>query len=353
MARCGIKAIDDFFDGSDAAPLVTGSSDRLAVGLVQDLLSAGGVKGMPNASSPNYGTFGPGTTKAVRAFQQSQGLPVLPAGDETVANIDAATVKALADANAVSPVACCGYISLALDLPFTGLLRVMSITMLFEGGGKFTAQNHNTDGAGLSYGLIQWAQKPGRLNELLRAFQSIEPQVFVNIFGGGNQALADGLVNHTAKPNGGVNSAGATTDAAFDLIREPWTGRFNSAGLDRALQRVQVTTAVTAFTKSMNMLKGFAPEIRTERGIAFMLDLANQHGDGGAKSIVNAVRAAQPAVFNDESRLLLAIENESVRRVTSQFAGKKNGTAIIQSTKNRRESFRTTPMLSDAVFDPN
>jgi len=81
--------------------------------------------------------------------------------------------------------------------------------------------------------------------------------------------------------------------------------------------------------------------------------LASQHGDGGAKKIVAAVRASKPSVFADESKLLSAIENESVARVSAQFAGKKNGAAIIQSTKNRREAFRTTSMLSDAPFDPS
>ncbi|HYY98828.1 MAG TPA: hypothetical protein VE642_09575, partial [Pyrinomonadaceae bacterium] len=284
--------------------------------------------------------------------QKSHGLPLHP--DVNVASVDAATLKALVGADAVSPFACCGYVSLALDVPFTGLLRVMTITMLFEGGGKFTAFNANTDGAGLSFGLIQWAQKPGRLNELLGAFRDAEPQVFANVLGGGDAALAAALVKHTAKPNGGVSKAtGATTDPKFDLIHEPWAGRFRRAGMNRALQRVQVTTAIKDFTDSLKMLKGFAPEIRSERGVAFMLDLANQHGDGGAKKIVAAVRAAHPGVFGDEAKLMLALENESVARVTAQHGGAKNGPAIIQSTRSRRDAFRTTPALSDAPFDPS
>lgn len=352
MAKSGIDSIDAFFNGGAASPIMTGSTDRQAVGLVQDLLSIAGVKGMPNASSPNYGSFGPATTKAVRDFQQSKGLPLNP--DAKIASIDAATLKALSEADAVSPFACGGYVSLGLGVPFTGLLRVMIITMIFEGGGKFTAFNANTDKAGLSFGLIQWAQRPGRLNELLRAFRDEEPEAFVSILAGGDAALAQGLINHTAKLNGGVVKAtGVTTDPKFDLIKEPWAGRFRRAGLDRRLQRVQVTAATKAFTDSLKFMKGYAPEIRSERGAAFMLDLANQHGDGGAKKIVAAVRASKPGVFADESKLLIAIENESVARVSAQFAGKKNGTAIIQSTKNRREAFRTTTLLSDAPFDPS
>lgn len=351
MARCGIQAIDELFDGGAAAPLLTGSTDRQAVGLVQDLLSIAGTNGMPGESSPNYGLFGPTTTRAVRDFQRARGLALHP--DEKVASVDTETLKALAAAVAVSPFACRGYLALALDVPFTGLLRVMTVTMMFEGGGKFTAFNANTDGAGLSYGLIQWAQRPGRLNELLRAFRADAPSAYVNVICGGDAALGNGLVNHTAKPNGGVTSKGVTTDPKFDLIRDPWAARFKRAGLDRALQRVQVTTAIDAFEFSLGKLRDFAPEIRTERGVAFMLDVANQFGDAGAKKVVAAVRAAKPSVFADESKLLLAIENETVAIITSRFTGKPHAADIIASTRNRREAFRTTKLLNDLPFDPS
>ncbi|HVF67270.1 MAG TPA: peptidoglycan-binding domain-containing protein [Pyrinomonadaceae bacterium] len=352
MAKCGIEAIDDFFNGGGASPLLTGSADRQAVGLVQDLLAVSGVNGMPAADSPNYGSFGPATTKAVRAFQQSKGLPLHP--DAAVASIDAATLKALAEPDAVNPFACGGYVSLALDIHFTGLLRVMVVTMLFEGGGKFTAFNANTDRAGLSFGLIQWAQRPGRLVELLHAFKAAEPQAFVQTFGGGDASLADALIKHTAKPNGGVDAAtGVTKDEKFNLIKEPWAGRFKRAGLSRALQRVQVTTAIEAFDSSLKLMKNFAPEIRSERGVAFMLDLANQHGDGGAKKLVDAVRDAKPSVFADEAKLLLAVENESVALMQARHGAKQNGAAIVQSTRNRRVAFRTTKLLSDTPFDPS
>jgi hypothetical protein len=253
----------------------------------------------------------------------------------------------------VSPFACGGYLALTLDVPFTGLLRMMAVTMIFEGGGKFTAFNANTDKAGLSFGLIQWAQRPGRLNELLRAFRDKAPAAFVNILGGGDAALAENLIKHTAKANGGVNANGVTTDPKFDLIRDPWAARFKRAGLDPALQRVQVTTAIDAFTLSLKLLKGFAPEVRTERGVAFMLDVANQFGDGGAKGVVAAVRAAKPGVFADEPKLLLAIQNETVARITAKFGGGLNGADIIASTRNRREAFRTTKLLNDLPFDPS
>jgi hypothetical protein len=235
-----------------------------------------------------------------------------------------------------------GYLALALDFASTPLLQIVSITSQFEGAGRFTAINKNTDRAGLSFGAIQWAQKPGRLNELLRAYQAAENAAFVQIFGDGDAALAAGLIQHTALPDCGVDAQGRTTDSTFDLTSETWVSRFLAAGRNRALQSVQVNAALDAFQKSLARLQTFAPQIQSERGVAFMLDLANQHGDGGAQRIFQAV--VSPGL--SEPELLEAIEQESVARVRRQFG---DG-SITDSTQSRREAFRTTPLLSDDPF---
>ena len=345
MAASGISVIDTLFTGDAGPPIGPGAADRDAVGLVQDLLAGHGFAGMPGLTSGARGVFGPATTGAVRSFQQRCGLP-LASDDPAACTVDAATLRALADTPATTPTACRGYLSLVLDFPFTGMLRVMSLTTLFEGGGKFTAQNRNTDGAGLSFGLIQWAQRPGRLNELLRAFRAAEPEAFVRVLGGGDAGLAERLVAHTARPNGGVDARGRATDPAFELARDPWTGRFREAGLDRKLQGVQVAAALRAFATSLAGIRAFAPQVRSERGVAFLLDVANQHGDGGARSIFKAVD--RPGLA--EPALLAAMEEESVRRVSKQFGA---GGDVAQSTRSRRHTFRTTAFLSDAPFDPD
>ncbi len=346
MTTCGIPSIDGLFAGGGTAPIVTGAPDRDAVGLIQDLLSGQGFAGMPELTSTSRGVFGPATTQAIRSFQERAGLPAAPPDDLAVGTVDAATLRALVDTPATRPIACRGYLSLVLDFPFTGLLRVMSLTTIFEGGGKFTAQNRNTDKAGLSFGLIQWAQSPGRLNELLRAFQKTHPARFIELLGGGDANLAQRLVAHTAKPRGGTDDAGRTTDRAFDLTHDPWTTRFHAAGLDRDLQRTQVDAALRAFDDSLTQIRAFAPQVRSERGIAFLLDVANQHGDGGARSLFAAV--ARPG--QSEAELLAAMEEESVRRVAAKFGA---GSDAAQSTRSRRRTFRTTTFLSDEPFDPS
>ena len=350
MAQSGVPTIDALMQDPNAPPIVNSGGDRPAVAIVQDLLRAHGVSGMPRQGDAAHGSFGPTTTAAVRNFQQAQGLPVVPPGNPQVATVDAATLRALAAAPTepnANPTASRGYLTLTLDFPYTGMLRVMSITTEFEGAGRFNAQNRNTDRAGLSYGLIQWAQKPGRLRDIVSAFQTDEPQLFATVFGDGDANLAQRMVAHTKKANGGVNANGTTTDAAFNLTSQPWTGRFTRAALEPALEKVQVRTALAAFNSSLQFLHGFAPQITSERGIAFMLDLANQHGDGGARSIFRAVIQAQPNLTG--AQLLAAMADESVRRVAGQFGA---NSPEAQSTRNRRNAFRLSPLLSDGNFDP-
>jgi hypothetical protein len=327
MAASGIPRIDRLFGPGDAVPIGPDDPDVDAVAVVQDFLIGHAFPGLPGVLSAGRGRFGPKTTEAVRTFQQSHGLPPTSA-------VDRSTLQAFVGTPAPRPLVARGYVTLVLDIAFAGIVRLMSLTAQFEGAGFFGAFNANTDKAGLSFGLIQWAQKPGRLRELLQAFQIAEPALFVQIFGGGDPAVAQGLIAHTAKPGGGVDQNGGTTDPHFDLIAEPWRSRFNRVALSREFQHAQITLATQAFEASLHRIRTYATTIRSERGLAFMLDLANQFGDGGARSIFQKV--AQPGL--SEGQTLIALEAESVARITPAFAA---------STRNRREAFRTIALLSD------
>jgi hypothetical protein len=87
----------------------------------------------------------------------------------------------------------------------------------------------------------------------------------------------------------------------------------------------------------LNTLNSFAPELTTERAVAFMLDLANQFGDGGAKSIYIATAEDGQSVVDH----LSAIADESVNRIASQFQA---------GTRARRNLFLNTPLLADMNF---
>ncbi len=84
----------------------------------------------------------------------------------------------------------------------------------------------------------------------------------------------------------------------------------------------------------MNTIVGYAPDIRSERGIAFMLDVANQFGDGGLKKLYQHVHQPDMKEFD----ILDAIADESIERMPDKFK---------QGVRARRDGFLETARLSD------
>ncbi len=335
MARTGVPQIDGLLE--DPTPRALTPQDCLpeTVGFLQDLLIGHGFKRLPGPFGIGRNTFGPRTFEALCQFQETHGLAVTGA-------LDAPTLHVLTEPGWPCPFACCGYLARVLDVPFVGMARLVSITSQFEVAGRFAAMNRNRDRAGFSFGLIQWAQGTGRLYQLLRAFEQREPDHFVRIFGDGDPALAAGLIAHSAQERGGTDASGVTTDARFDLAGAPWERRFVEAGHSIPLQRVQVDVAVIDFTRSFVRVQSAAPQVRSERGVAFLLDLANQYGDGAAGAMIATVQ--RPGA--SEAELLAAIERESVARVRARFGDGPRMAAAL----NRRRTFRTTTLLSEKLL---
>jgi hypothetical protein len=326
---CGIACLDALTETVAAAPVDLQSAEKAVVGAVQDLLTGHGYASIPNLLSQDYGTLSKAT---VKAFNDFRGRLQLPAAS----SLDPATLTGLVQTPATDPRATQTYLTLALGVAFEGVTKVLALVSQMEGAGRFSSVNLNSDGAGLSFGLIQWAQKPGRLAEIVDAFQKSDAAEFARVFGGedkGRQLLA-----HLRKPSGGVDpQTGKTTDAGFDLIAEPWLGRFRAAGLSRTFQVTQVRTAAAAFSQSVQKIRQYAKGLESERAMAFMIDLANQHGDTGAKRIYMAVQ--RPGM--SERELLEAMANRSLQSIPERFQ---------TGVRNRRETFLSTAYLSDAVM---
>src|SRR5205823_12686026 len=75
MAPTLVSQIDDLFSGRSAAPLSAANATADAVGVLQDLLTGHGYKGIPGILGTARGRFGPATAAAVSDFQRSRGLP--------------------------------------------------------------------------------------------------------------------------------------------------------------------------------------------------------------------------------------------------------------------------------------
>jgi hypothetical protein len=337
----GISEIDQFFTDASSPPLDLKKGSRDILGTIQDLLTGHGF-GLSSLLSPGYGLFNDATRKALCAFQDSCGLPA-------DANLTSETMKRLVGVPAKDPRATQAHFSLVLGIPFSGVYRLLALTAQMEGVGKFAALNLNTDFAGLSFGLIQWAQRPGRLVEILAAFRDKNAQSFVQIFGEGSTSTSDGLIAHLKKPSGGVNAkTGASTDPAFDLVASPWKERFKAAALQLEFQRVQVDTARAAFKVSFDRLQQYdtAKLVKSERAVAFMLDVANQFGDGRVQKPANQPDLGLAGIYRkvlrqgmQEQDLLQGIADATVAAMKPQF---QNG------VRARRTLFLTTPFLSSS-----
>ena len=337
----GILTIDKLFQDPNCPPLPANESDRQVIGAIQDLLAGHGYK-MPSIFTTAYGVFGESTRTALIDFQGKSGLPA----DGIVTP---ETLKKLAATPATDPRATPVHLTLVLGVPLTGMLRVLTLTAMMEGVGKFAAVNPNTDKAGMSFGLIQWAQKPGRLKDILMAFEKAAHDDFVSIFAPADAALAQRLLLHVAKPSGGVDpNTGITTDPAFNLVASPWVERFRQSALHPLFQRVQVTLANEAFLASFQKMQQYAPLIRSQRGVAFMLDVANQFGDGSvvkpAGKPDRGLAGLYRKVFRTnitEPELLSGIAEETVAAMPDN---------LKVGVRARRDLFLKTTLLTDEPF---
>jgi len=323
----GIPCIDNLFNQSPGPPITEGV-DAAAIGAIQDLLTGHGSSGLPTLLSSNYGAWNAKTLSAIQAFQNEDGLPV-------TGKVDAPVLKKMIEKPAIAPQASRAYLTLVLRYPFTGLYKILSLVALMEGAGKFGAFNRNTDRAGASFGLIQWAQRPGRLAEILQAMSTADREQFVAIFGAGDPNVADGLLAHCRKPSGGVDpKTGDTFTPTFNLIDEPWITRFRQAATSLPFQKVQVEVAIKAFGKSFSLIRQYAPGLISERAMGFMLDVANQFGDGGAKALYTRIHKDGM----HEQDILEAVADASLASV---------GDSLKAGVRARRDRFLETPFLSE------
>ena len=324
---CGIACVDHLRTQLNA-PRIGQGTDPAAIGAIQDLLTGHGFAGLPTLLSSSYGLWTAKTVSDVQAFQKENNLPITD-------TVDKPALEKMISTPAVDARASHAYLALVLGYEFSGLKKILSLVAQMEGAGKFAALNRNTDRAGLSFGLIQWAQKPGRLAEVLSAMSTADRAAFVTIFGGGDPDVADGLLAHCRKPFGGIDSqTGRSTNAAFNLVEEPWVSRFLQAAALPAYQHIQVQLALDSFTRLCTSIREYAPDLASERAMGFMLDLANQFGDAGARMLYSNVHRSGLR----ELEILEAIADESVRAMDD---------SLKAGVRARRDRFLETSFLLD------
>lgn len=287
MTASLIKEIDELLDKD--GPPITPASPKAAVGALQDLLRGHGHRKMPGVNGANYGKFGKATNAALLDFCKKH-FPVPIIGNQ-VNSVTRPTLEALLSVQAINPIATQVYVTRKLDLEFTGYNRLSCLVGIGEGQGEFAALCLNTDKAGLSVGMIQWAQKPERLNELLKALPEVSLTAAF-----GSKAVADKVLSHTALRDeskgisGGVKKDnGKPEDPKLDFTLNDWPKMFRRLCLDIEVQKIQVTHAAKGFKTSKGLFDKPMPGPKSERLIAYLLDVVNQFGSAAPGFLKAAV----------------------------------------------------------------
>lgn len=156
--------------------------------------------------------------------------------------------------------------------------RIVARTSAHEGG--YDSLNRNSDGAGLSFGIIQWAQRPGTLGKLLAKMYAADPLLFESIFGPNSQELLRKTRDRDMSPiEGSV------------IWQEPWISRFKDAGKHPKFQEVQRREALEGEYMRAAIAVARKLGVKTERAIALFFDTAVQQGPGAAQNIANSLPA--------------------------------------------------------------
>jgi hypothetical protein len=317
--NCGDSTIDGLLAGdASVKPLYPGAAAP-SVGHLQDLLRGHGYSYVPDPRAASYGAYGSATARAIADYRRTNGL-----GSEDQA--DSGLLRDLISRPAPKASVGPAWVPLVLDVAFTPILRFVWLTSLFETGGVFQTLNLNTDQCGVSFGVLQWSQKAGQLHRFLQACCDREAAEWARIMGG------DTILDYTAKPNGGLDARGFAVDPAFELTKDPWKTRLEALGASLPMQRVQLDLPAETYRVELARATAYASKTASQRGFAFLLDLANQFGPARVEQQYKL--AAQPGVA--EAEILKVMEDAFTAIARPQFQ---------PQVRARREFFHTTTLL--------
>ncbi len=173
------------------------------------------------------------------------------------------------------------------------------ITRVSKHEGKHDSLNLNLDGAGLSFGIIQWAQIVGNLGKLLSAMQQADPATFAATFGPHWQQLL-------AVTNAASRSARLAPVGGQVLWKEPWVSRFRQAGTTPVFIRTQNRVAAQGHHWLGAVQAARILGIATERSLALLYDTSVQQGPDFAQRHAQRIRDAYAGRPSSQLEILTA-----------------------------------------------
>ncbi len=377
----GILRIDRLLSEDGEPPLEQNSKDGDAIGVVHDLINRFDYRlkrmrpflppratwrGAPLPGDRNYMVFDGRTAALVSAYQKLRER-------ETTGKVDRGTLASLIAEPASKALITSGHAICEHGFKHSHFLKALALTAGRECRFDSTVMNLNDDGAGLSLGVLHWAQKPGRLYELIVLLRELVADVRVFDRAFGDDATVQGMIAHLKKDKNGLTATGASNNPRYEFTRalagqKNWIPCFKSVLATRDVQYLSLEYAMHTYRRmydesyqgypsAVKNLAGhglttYAPKLKSERAVVFALDMINQHG-WRVRSLYKKYTAAKPDAT--EAQILTALR-EGAR---NYWLGLKAPPTLQGRQRNadadseRRDFFLNTPNLaSDKDFDP-
>lgn len=195
----------------------------------------------------------------------------------------------------------------------TSVEKAFLITASFEGSG-YAQVTRNFDGAGLSFGVIQWNFGTGTLHGLIKAMAKKNPQKFselctVQV----NSAPYNGKTVDLSKPllevcnmtaGAAVQWCKARHDAQGQILPH-WVQLFRNLGNDVEFQAIQRQFAAPY----MNNAKKYMTTLgfRSERALALLFDICVQMGSIGSGAMGRYKSTTNASMSEKDKLVRLAI----------------------------------------------
>lgn len=164
----------------------------------------------------------------------------------------------------------------------TSQQKAADLTASFEGAAGYASLAGNFDGAGISFGFIQFNFGSGTLQPVIRAMRAADPERFRRACTQPN-AWHGGLYDHTAElmkvaamdRAAAVKWAVERQDSGGRLLPH-WTAVFLALGRDPVFQAIQARFAKPYMDRALAYMKTYG--FRSERALALLFDVCVQCG---------------------------------------------------------------------------
>ncbi len=198
------------------------------------LLRGHGYNLLPDPRVPWYGKYGLSTSHAVADYRRKNGLPAADCADS-------ALLKDLVQRPAPKRAEYPAYVTLVMNVLFTPITRFVWLTSLFETGGAFgpaQPQHRSVRRFLRNSAMVAEARSTAQTASHVPDTKSPPNGRII-----GGIAGSTAILDHTAKPNGGVDAKGNSIDPDFELTKDPWKSRLLALGASPAMQTVQLDLA--------------------------------------------------------------------------------------------------------------